>query len=427
MVLAGGVALGAAGLAQGTAAQTAAPPPKDATPPLTVTARLIARAQQNFHPIELANGALAGAGWDLILRESMQSEFVLIGEEHGTAEIPWLTATLFKALVPSGYNRLAIELSDPVAQDLDNAARSGISGLETFARQWGPGPAFYNWRPEAELLAEARGAVRGRERVIWGLDYEVACDRRLLARLAPKVPPAARAAFGALESQSAAGWAEWRKTGNPAVIPTFALDPALAKALREAWPRPDPDSAVILDTLEATLEINRVQQTSGWASNRARAEFNRKSLIRLLAAENGKRPPKVIFKFGSNHMFRGTTWTGMFDIGSLAPEVAALRGGKSFHLLVGGGAESVHGVLDPTNFRLKSEPADMLAPEFGLGFLLDTLPSKGLYVLDLRPLRRIVSNSAALHELNNSEAVRVIQGFDAVLVWNGATATSLLI
>lgn len=385
--------------------------------------RLAKRAAENLHPIAFDGTRFSGAGWDLIVAEACASEFSLVGEEHGLAEIPLLTGALFEALRPVGYDKLAIELSAPVADVLDQAAKDGLAGLKAYCAKYPPGPAFFSWKPEAELLVRARAAVPVKTQAIWGLDYEVLNDRALFDRLRPKVPASAKAAFDALDRASLDGWAQWRATKNVEVIPTFATDPKLAHALVEAWPSPDRESAIILEVLAETLEINRIQQTSGFLSNQRRAALNRKTLVRLLSENKGA---KAVFKMGSTHTMRGLSWTSQFDVGTLAAEAAALRGGKSFHLLVGGGVDGRHGVTDPSDMSVKVEPVDMIGEAFGLQFLLDVMPKTGLALLDLRPLRSIASSTMRLKELNNTDAVRVIHGYDMMLVWNGSTPTTLL-
>lgn len=394
--------------------------------PESITQRIIKRAQENLHPIAFDGKGFSGAGWDMLVSEGRSSEFFLLGEEHGIAEIPVLTGELFEALRPAGYDKLAIEISAPIADELDDAAKNGTHGLRNYFAKYPPGPAFYFWRSEAELLAKARGLVPNDEQAIWGLDYEVIGDRQLIERLRARAPSSAKAALAALDKASLDGWARWKAEKNPEFLPTFSLKPELIHAITAAWKSPDRQSAVILDVLAETLEINLLQQTTGWGSNKRRADFNRKSLIRLLSRSKASRPPKILFKFGSTHTMRGVTWTGVFDIGSLAAEVASLRGGKSFHLLVGGGEKSTHGVLDATDMSVKTQPVDMIGEEFGMAFLLDVMPKTGLGLLDLRPLRRLASSAERLKELNNPEAVRVIHAYDMMLVWNGSTATTML-
>lgn len=413
-----------------TNAQTSAAPspqaPMGKTATESVIQRMIKRAQENLHPISFDGKSFSGAGWDMLVSEGRSSEFFLLGEEHGIAEIPVLTGALFEGLRPAGFDKLAIELSAPIADDLDEAAKQGTSGLRDYFAKYPPGPAFYFWRSEAELLVKARGLVPHDEQAIWGLDYEVIGDRQLIERLKLKAPNSTTAALDALDKASLDGWARWKAEKNPEFLPMFSLKPELVHAVQAAWKSPDRQSAVILDVLAETLEINLLQQTTGWGSNKRRADFNRKSLIRLLTQGKAKKRPKILFKFGSTHTMRGVTWAGIFDIGSLAAEAAALRGGKSFHLLVGGGANSTHGVLDATDMSVKTQPVDMIGDEFGMAFLLDVMPKAGLGLLDLRPLRRLASSAERLKELNNPEAVRVIHAYDMMLVWNGSTATTML-
>lgn len=417
--LAAGMAL--AGKARAQSNATAAAPPSSPTPE-PVAQRLAKRAQANLHAIAFDGSGFSGLGWDMLVAEGRSSDFFLIGEEHGLAEIPVLAGEIFQALRPAGYSKLAIELSAPIADDLDRAARGGMTGLRAYLAKYPPGPAFFAWRPEAELLAKVRALVPPRQRAIWGLDYEVLGERALIDKLRKKAPASAFPPLDALDKASRDAWARWKSESNPEHLPMFSLKPAVVHAVRDAWPSPDRESAIILDILAATLEINLAQQTSGWRSNKLRADLNRNTLIRLLSEDPGA---KVVFKMGSTHTMRGVSWTGQFDIGSLAPEAAALRGGKSFHLLVGGGANSRQGMLDPVTMGLKTGPVDMLRQEFGMDFLLDVMPKTGLGLLDLRPLRSIVNYTPRLKEFNNPEAVRVIHGYDALLVWNGATPTSL--
>jgi hypothetical protein len=397
--------------------------PAPATP--SVEQRLIAKALENLHPMAFDGRAFSGPGWELLLREGRASEFVLLGEEHGTREIPLLARELFLALAPAGFEALAIEISPPIAEDLDRAALGGVDGIRRFVEAWPPGPAFYFWRTEAELIAAVRAAApKGRE-ALWGLDYEVTGDRRLIARLKAKAPASARTALAALDKASTDAWAKWRTTHDPGVLFTFAGDPALVRAVRAAWPRPDADASAIMTTLEETLEINALFPNRGWESNERRSALMRANFARHLKAAEPRRP-KVMVKMGESHVMRGVSWAGTFDVGSLVPEAAALRGGRAFSVLAGGGQKAMHGVLDPTRMATAPAPVDML-DELGLGFLVAALPATpGPMLIDLRPLRPIVSNTARLKALNNPEAVRVIFAVDAMVVWNGTTPAEML-
>lgn len=391
-------------------------------------ARLLARALENAHALTFDGANFSGPAWDLVLGEARGSEFTLLGEEHGTREIPLFARQLFLALRPAGYDTLSVEISPPIAEDLDRAARGGVPGIAQFVRDFPPGPAFYFWRTEAELIAAVRAAVPGQRAAIWGIDYEVTGDRRLIARLKAKAPAAARPALTILERASLDAWAAWRQAHNPGLLFTFSGDPQLVRDLRTTWPGRDRDVEAILDTLEETLEINRLYPTKGWESNERRARFNRRNLVAHLDAASAEgRRPKVMFKMGETHMMRGVTTVGDFDVGSLIHEAAALRGGKAFSIIAGGGRNGLHGVFDPTNMSVADAPAEMLDGYMGLGFLTAALAGPGPVLVDLRPLRPMVASPTRLAALNNSEAVRAIFAFDMLLIWNGSTGARMLV
>jgi hypothetical protein len=184
----------------------------------------------------------------------------------------------------------------------------------------------------------------------------------------------------------------------------------------------------ILTTLEETLEINRLYTTNkGYDSNERRSALMRANFVGHLnrAAAEGRKP-KVLLKMGENHMMRGVSWTGNFDVGSLVHEAAAIRGGKAFSLLCGGGQGGHHGVIDPTAFATRDAPVDMLG-QMGMTFLLRAITQPGPQVVDLRPMRRVLSSTKNLADFGDPEAFKVIFAFDALVIWNGSTATKGLL
>ena len=116
----------------------------------------------------------AGRGWEWLVREARDARFTLIGEEHGVAETARLSAALFSALRGSGYNRMAIELSPIIAQDVESAARrNGLQGiLDLFAAPGTWSPMYL--REEAQFIAAVIDAAPRGERVLW--DSTVSCS-----------------------------------------------------------------------------------------------------------------------------------------------------------------------------------------------------------------------------------------------------------
>lgn len=422
--------LAAAGLVGLTAAsaraQTAAPPPAS-TPTPGLLERLSALAGENRHRMAFQDGSFSGAGWDLLLSEGRKAGAFLVGEAHGVAEIPKLVAALFGALAPAGYDALAIETSPLMAGELDRAAIGGLDGVRRLFADPGSAAAFYSMREEAGMLVAVRAGGRADRPVLWGLDYDVAADRLAIARLkARPKPPAAQEALDALEAASNASWSQYGATRGPQHIFTFSGDPALVAAVRMAWPDADAESAWMLEVLEETLNINRLFVSgANHASNQLRADLNKRNLLRYWrAAQAQGRTPRPMFKFGASHMVRGLNTTEAFDLGAMIPELMAFEGRSAFSLLVLPGRGSATAMFDPSAWTYRAGPPrdDHAA---GLEAVAGQAFADAFTVIDLRPLRALLTGGGRSGSVDR-ELVRVVHGFDAMVVLSGSTPSANL-
>jgi hypothetical protein len=390
------------------------------TPPAP-QARLLQALQSGRFPLTMSGSRPAGSGWDWLVQEARGARFTLIGEEHGVAETAQLAAALFTALRPFGYSRMAIELSPPIAQDIEAAARrNGVQGIKDFLST--PGIfTFYNQHEEAQFVADVIAATPKNERVLWGLDREIFSDRYLISKLEPKVPAGARAAFAHLKDASTNARARNERTGNPDDLFFLAEDPALVSALRAAWPNPDAESDAVMRTIEESLAIEAAERTGGaWPYMQRRAQFKRSNLAALLRADQSA---KILMKLGYNHAIRGANYLNTFDLGTMADEVAALTGERAFHILVIPGPGSRQATLGPGGFvSIASDSVDeMRAGDQRLTRILSNPNAMGHEVIDLRPLRRLAMRGL---ESWSADVVRTIHGYDAVVIWKGARAAT---
>ncbi|MES1240554.1 MAG: hypothetical protein ABUT39_02950 [Acidobacteriota bacterium] len=394
--------------------------------------RLAARAAENRHAVVYKNGAFSGPGWDLLLEEGRKSRFFLVGEEHGVAETPAVVRELFKALQPAGYRHLALEISAPMAEVLDATAQGpdGLNRLASFFKDNPPGVAFFTLQEEAELLVAARAAVPDvpgtTQPVLWGLDYDVTSDRFLLDRVRGKAPQGpARDAAEALWQKSAAAWKALNETKNPAMFFSFSAKPEVLDDLRRAWPGADPQSALALDVIGETLAINQLFGANrGWESNERRARLNRRMFLKHWDEVRKEDPePHVMLKFGASHMIRGRNVSEVFDLGSLASEIAAAEGSQSFHVLVVGGAGTQHAIFNPVALAYEPAPVDLVEEE-GLQTIAAQALPEGFTLIDLRPLRPLLS--AGRTKTADPELMRIVHGFDAMLILTGSHPSRML-
>ncbi len=365
-----------------------APPGAQSQNPGSGPARLLEALQRNRLPLTMSNGP-AGRGWDWLVQEARDARFTLIGEEHGVAETAQFSAGLFNALRGSGYSRIAVELSPIIAQDIEAVARrNGLQGIVDFFAApdtWSP---MY-LREEAQFLASVISAAPRNERVLWGFDREIFSDRYLISRLEARVPRRARESFTRLKEASTNAWARQQQNPSPANLFLFSQDPAMVSAVRAQWMR--------------------------------------NNLAARLSEERGRgAPPKVMLKFGYNHMIRGANYVNIFDVGTMTDEVAALSGARAFHILVLPGPGSRQAVLGPGRsfVSVSSDEFD----EFRTGDqrltrVFSNANATGHEVIDLRALRPLAQRGL---EGWNPDVVRTIYGYDAAVIWKGAHASSSL-
>jgi hypothetical protein len=416
-VLSGAAILAAAPLLPATA-QAGSPPA------LSREERISKAAAATRMRLDYRRGRFSGPAWDWLLEKGRTAHFFLLGEEHGIAENPKLAAQLFAALVPSGYSKVAVEISPPMAREIDSALTGGgLAALRRMFASRGSNTAFFGMREEAEWLAAARSALPGGKPFLWGLDYEAFADRHLLGLLeAKRKPAAAGAALASLEQASNESWARFEATGDYKYMYTFSGDPALVQAVRATWPKADPDSSGILDTLERTFEINRLWvEKRGWESNERRAANLRSNFLRHW--RSGRQgDPRVFLKFGASHLMRGRNTTGTYDLGTLVPELAEIEGRKAFSLLVLPGPGTQVAGFDPKTFGVTPQKVEGSEYMKGLQPIVAAAHPDAFTLFDTRPLRPILGRAQGA----DSHLVDFVHGFDSILIMSGSTPSAAL-
>jgi hypothetical protein len=379
--------------------------------------------------LSLSDGRLVGDGATLLLEEARAARFFLIGEEHGVAEVPALTAALFRTLVPAGYRHLAIETGDGLATRMESLAREPepTAALTAFFSAHWPGAPFYTLREEAALLVDAVAAAPA-PGVLWGLDYDIMADRHALPRLRALATSDAQRAAADRAMATADSLMRLAMTErNPGHVMMFGGPLGVFDALRAAWPADAEDEAGrIVALLTETRRINGYWLARDeLRSNEVRARWNKRQFAQQWRAvsDNAPEPPRVLMKFGAGHMMRGRTFTDVYDLGSLVSELADARGERSFHVLVVGGSGTESAGMDPTVMLYRPQPAGFQAAAWARP-LFEAADPNGWTVLDVRPLRAPARQGRFGPLPPNLE--KVIWGFDAVIVLGGSRPASML-
>lgn len=413
-------AAAAAMLAPVAHAQTEITPPPsvqlaDGVPASTLLPALV---EHSSHTARLEDGRLVGEGADFLRALGAEAQFVLIGEEHGNEAIADFATAYWRDLNQVGFNYAAIETDPWIAAALERELRSGgVAAWTRFAEANGGAVAapFVTWAPEARFVAAVTETSRARRHpALWGLDQVFITSAALGLRevAASASTREARAAASALAAQAEAERMTWLRRGD--AQPLIEL-----RAMLNG--RRDVDEAA---TIDAILQSQRIYRPfTGGGGEAYLANDERETLMKRLFLEHYRAaeradgaPPRVMFKFGLNHMFRGATTTRVQGLGGFVTEYT--------HVVGGGGALTIAAVCGPGGFvgtldRPMVACDENFAARFGF---LGEVATDRMTIIDLRIWRLRPGRWAHLP----AEARQLIDSFDVLVVVPGGAGSTFL-
>jgi hypothetical protein len=132
---------------------------------------------QNQLELKITNGRLDGAGGKWLREEAAKAQFIFVGEEHDTREVPLISSALWRDLVPAGYRHVAIEAGPWLGNRLDRFGRfkdeEALASYKAAALPRCPGlhvpPASVEDIAFFSVLAIT---PRPSSALVWGLDVE---------------------------------------------------------------------------------------------------------------------------------------------------------------------------------------------------------------------------------------------------------------
>ncbi|MET1161777.1 MAG: hypothetical protein ABWY48_04485 [Pseudoxanthomonas sp.] len=372
----------------------------------------------NRHALSLENGALQGEGADLLLRRASDAQFVLLGEDHGFAEPPRLAVALNGMLGKNAFPHLVIETGPYAAQLLGEISFQQVSGL---VRRYPGVFPFFDWQEDAAMAARW-SADKNTVDPLWGIDQEFILGTQLyLQRLVDLAPDTqTRAVAEGYLAKARAADARMVAQHDPEQMYLPTMMRADFAALRKGAV---PAAVSLIDALDESAEIYRLQNTQAYRSNRMRSELMKRQFMRhyRAAQARGEALPRAMFRMGAYHMYRGLTPTNQFDIGNLASELAAGNGGNSLHVLVipaGGTQNRKRPFLADESLRSAAYDAEAELEPLGAKPLLQAALPKDWVVIDLAPLRSMRKARMAA----GPEFERLVFAYDLVVVIPEASA-----
>lgn len=398
---------------------------------LTITCVAVASAQEsvfkerllkNRYGLTVSGGNLDGSAVPILRPVLQDAQFVLVGEDHGIAQVPAIVGAFCDQLMPAGFHTMALEVGPLAAGNLQAWVRdpTGRDQLSTFERQYPANIAFYDWSEEFDLLSHCAAKADGPFH-LWGLDQELmGSSGWILTKILEQNPgpDAARQARQLLKKNNEANAAA-EKSGNPTELFMMSASDdelnSLSVALRKEG---NTTSQALFDSLLESRQIYQKNMSGQSAeSNRQRSLLMKHNFVANYQQTTFSRTqtPKILFKFGAWHMFKGINPLLNNDLGNYLAEVADGQGTTSVRILILG----VKG--DQLRFAGIGRPAAPaplnLAEDKDSDFLylkpmFDNLLPDGFTVFDLRSFRPDFRSIGPV----DRELERLIFGYDFLVL-----------
>lgn len=399
-------------------------PVLSADKPLSLPERLAALRTT----IAIDHGKMVGSGAATLMDAGLESQFVLIGEDHGVAEIANFSAAYFEQLASEGFTTLIIENGPAVADALAQTLKShtGVAGIAAFNKTYPVATAFYKWQDEAQFLARIAKAA-GPSFQLVGMDQELmGASKYLLDQMAGQpLNPLAKSKIEAFRQLESDDYKRASEKGDPRELFLMKIKEEELYALQKLLTTPEEMPALtMLNSLIESRSIYTKNMTpgQGYSSNIQRA-----SLMKQLVASHLTLAPaqRMLLKAGAVHVFRGYNplRAGSREIGNYMAEYAEGRGQKSLHVLVlaSKGQQAQFAGIGRASTSTEIEKIDAKSAMAGvLPFFAAASAHKEWSLFDVRPLLRSAESLAD----GNSSVQGMIQGYDFVLVIPEGNATS---
>jgi hypothetical protein len=356
---------------------------------------------------KVIDGDFTGKGWNLLVDEINKAQFVLIGEQHGEAEIPFFTGKVAEILKPKA---LIVELDPYTAAELSKASKDPV--LYHAVLNKNPYAfAFYSWQQEIDLIS----GLRQRNIAIWGVnEINFLSMETFFTTLAAnaKTPGNKRSALQ-LAEQVGRNDSPLFQTGDFGKFSAFHLKESTVDSLNAKFANESPNCRKMLADLKLSIPV------FSNTSYQQRVNLMKKNLLNYVyhgISSDVIEMPKLLFKMGANHLTRTNDLTNNFEVGNLADDLAGAANKNTLHILVFGKKGTINSMSVADN-KKAIKPYDVLKDKDLQMFGQFTEPVKDgeWAVYDLRPIRKAIRQGK--YKVNNTSLLSFVMGYDLLVTF----------
>jgi hypothetical protein len=282
----------------------------------------------------------SGAGATVLTQALDGAQFVSIGEDHLTQEIPRFTAAICGEMAPHGLNALALETSPTAARFVENTIgkTDRADQMKALQRQFPESIAFLSALEENNLVERCADAATGSDFHLWGLDQEFlgSAGWIIQSMIETNPGPRALAALRVMQKDEEHASAEAARSGSMAKLYLMSATEeqiGAAQSAIDADGKPRTRELMARLVESHSLYVEHVKNYRG--ANGRRASVLKKNFLRNYEAAKLISPSlRVLIKAGDTHLYRGLNELHELNLGNFTSELADVAGIQSLHILV---------------------------------------------------------------------------------------------
>jgi hypothetical protein len=369
------------------------------------------------YDLRIEGGKLAGSAAPVLEKAISGAQYVLIGEDHITHEIPQLAAAVCDMMAPDGLTAMAVEAGPQAAKVVAASLRKPdrLARMAALTDRYPDSVAFLNMQEENDLVEHCAEASHNPNFQLWGLDQELMGSAGWLLDeiLATRPGTAAMAALTQMKTEEQKDAAIAKESGDPSK--TFLLAASEAQLSEVAAALKHEGNAAANELFHELVESHEIylkNMQGSPESNSQRARLMKQHFRRDFdgAASNSPRP-RVLLKFGDWHLYKGINPLHERDLGNYIAEMADGQGASSLHICILG-AKGTHALYAGYDRPMKLAPFVMEEDDdyHWMKPVVDHQVANAWTVYDLRSLR--FQKLGAV----DPDMERVIYGYDLLII-----------
>ena len=296
---------------------------------------------EHIRRFTLSEGRFTGAGASFLLDELRASDFVMIGEYHGSKRISEFTDALIPILNDVGFKTMMAEVGPSTGRILDELRGDIPSQLkhinESYLRTSEDGDAnlpipFFNYVEDAAFLQ----SLKDRDWRIFGIDQEFLYGYPMqIDRIYANLDSLQRQSVSDLYRElrdSLRVYYEWNITGKQDISVSLKRSPLFAEFLNRT--RVHEPNGEIIDALIKSINIYYLNATRQWyENNEMRVNYMKSMFVQHIREESiDLSREKILFKMGAFHLSRGFTPLAFYEIGNMVGELADFHQRKDLNI-----------------------------------------------------------------------------------------------